>query len=245
MIDDDSTRTIAALYRPLTSGRWVLRLGGTVLMRGYWSPPQLVEMIALVRDGKTWMSLTAFEVESQQLGVEAAHGHVVIMGLGMGWAAAATALKPQVQAVTVVERDPDVIAMHAELDLFARLPEAAGEKVRIVAGDALTWRAGGPVDLLMADIWLPLQSAGRVDEVRRMLANTGAASVYFWGQEMEIARRAAMCDAAGVTAAVAAMGLPLVGPERADYPRLVAAAAAAWLRDAGDGAALSKGGTGS
>ena len=230
MIDDAATRAIAALYRPLTSGRWVLRMGGTVLMRGYWSPPQFVEMIALTRDGKTWMSLTAFEVESQQIGVEAARGSVVFMGLGMGWAAAATALKPEVRAVTVVECDPDVIAMHAELDLFSQLPGGAGEKVRIVAGDALEWRADAPVDLLMADIWLPLQSEGRVEEVRRMAANAGANAVYFWGQEMEIARRAPDCDPTGVAAAVAEMGLPLVGPERGDYSQLVRAAAAAWLR---------------
>lgn len=230
MIDDAATRAIASLYRPLESGRWALRMGGVVLMRGYWSPPQFVEMIALVRDGKTWMSLTPVEVESQQLGVEAAHGHVVIMGLGMGWAAAATALKPEVSAVTVVERDPDVIAMHAELDLFGRLPDEAGEKVRIVAGDALEWRAEGPVDLLIADIWLPLVSEGRVEEVRRMWTNTGAEAVHFWGQEMEIAARAGGCDAAGIAAAVAAMGLPLVGPGTVDYPERVRAAAAAWGR---------------
>lgn len=236
MIGDAATRTIAALYRPLVSGRWVLRLGGTVLMRGYWSPPRLVEMIALVRDGETWMSLTAFEIESQQLGVEAARGAVVIMGLGMGWAAAAAAMKPEVRVVTVVERDPDVIALHAELDLFSRLPDGAGEKVRIVAGDALEWRADGPVDLLIADIWLPLVSEGRVEEVRAMWANTGANAVHFWGQEMEIAARAKAaglpCDAAGVAATVAEMGLPLVGPGQADYPERVRVrvAVAAWGR---------------
>lgn len=234
MIDDAATRTIAALYRPLASGRWELRLGGTVLTRGYWSPPQLVEVIALTRDGETWMSLTPMEVESQQIGVEAAHGHVVIMGLGMGWAAAATAMKPEVRAVTVVERDPDVIALHAELDLFSRLPDGAGEKVRIVEDDALEWRAEAPVDLLIADIWLPLVSEGRVEEVRAMWANTGANAVHFWGQEMEIAARAKAaglpCDAAGVAAAAAEMGLPLVGPGTADYPERVRAAAAAWGR---------------
>ena len=230
MIDEAATRTIAELYRPLTSGRWELRQGGLVLTRGYWSPPRPVEMIALTRDGETWMSLTPMEIESQQIGVEAARGHVVVMGLGMGWAAAATALKPEVTAVTVVERDEEVIAMHAELDLFARLPDAAGNKLRIVEGDALEWRADDAVDLLMADIWLPLVSEGRVEQVRTMWANTGAAAVYFWGQEMEIARRAPECDDAVLAAAVAEMGLPLVGPGTADYPERVRAAAAAWLR---------------
>lgn len=227
---EQATATIRALYRPLSQGNWRLREGGIVLTRGYWSPPQLVEMVALTRGGETWMSLSPVEVESQYVGVEAARGSVVIMGLGMGWAAAACALKPDVDAVTVIERDPDVIAMHAELDLFGRLPDGVGAKVRIVAGDALEWRADGPVDLLMPDIWLPLMSDGRIDEVRRMQANVGAASVYFWGQELEIARAAPDCDAEGISAAVAAMGLPLVGPGQPDYPERVRAAAAAWLR---------------
>jgi len=137
--------------------------------------------------------------------------------------------------VTVVERDPEVIALHRDLDLFGRLPDGAGEKVRIVPGDALEWRPETPVDLLMADIWLPLVSDGRVEEVRRMQANVGADTVYFWGQEMEIARHARAAgraiDAEGIRATVAEFGLPLVGPELPDYAERVTAAAEAWMRD--------------
>lgn len=235
MIDSPATQLIASLYRPLASGRWTLRHGGVVLTRGYWSPPGFVEMIALDRGGDTWMSLTPLEIESQQIGVEAAHGHVVVMGLGMGWAAAASALKPGVDAVTVVERDPDVIAMHRELDLFARLPGGAGDKVNIVEGDALDWRPDRLVDLLMPDIWLPLVSDDRLDEVRRMQANVGAGAIYFWGQELEIARHARAagrpCDAEGIAATVAGFALPLAGTAARDYPERVRAAAEAWMRD--------------
>lgn len=224
------------IYRPMTSGRWALHPQGTVLTRGYWSPPRIVEsMRALTRDGETWMSLTPLEFESQGIGVACAAGHVAILGLGMGWSAAASALRDEVTAVTVVERDPDVIAMHRELDLFARLPGETGGKVSIVAGDALEWAPDAPVDLLMPDIWLPLVSDGRVEEVRRMQANVGAAAVYFWGQELEIARHARAAgreiDAAGIRATVAEFGLPLIGPELPGYTEVVSAAADSWMRD--------------
>ncbi|WP_343521155.1 hypothetical protein [Sphingomonas sp.] len=223
------------LYRPVTSGRWELHAPATVLTRGYWSPPGLHTVSALTRDGETWMSLTPLEFESQGIGVALASGHVAVLGLGMGWSAAASALREEVTAVTVVERDPDVIAMHRELDLFARLPGGAGDKVRIVSGDAFDWRPDAPVDLLMPDIWLPLVSDGRVAEVQRMQANVGAKLVYFWGQEMEVARHARAAgralDAEGIRSTVADFGLPLIGPELPDYSECVAAASEAWMRD--------------
>lgn len=223
------------LYRPLTSGRWELHAPAMVLTRGYWSPTGLHSVTALTRDGETWMSLTPLEFESQGIGVALASGHVAVLGLGMGWSAAASALRDDVAAVTVVERDPDVIAMHRELDLFSRLPDGVGDKVHIVSADALDWTPHAPVDLLMPDIWLPLVSDGRVAEVQQMQANIGAASVYFWGQEMEIARHARAAgrsiDTDGIRATVADFALPLIGPELPGYAECVAAAADAWMRD--------------
>ena len=81
---------IAALYRPQQAGLWELTVTPLTICPGYWGPPRAVEnMAALHRGGDVWMSLTPLEMESQALGIEAARGHVVIMGLGMGWAAAA------------------------------------------------------------------------------------------------------------------------------------------------------------
>jgi hypothetical protein len=223
------------LYRPMRSGKWELRQTGHVLCPGYWGPPQLVTgLTALLRDGVTWMSITPLEVESQQIGIEASVGHVVIFGLGMGWAAAAAALRPEVRAVTVVERDRDVITLHRDLDIFSQLPADARGKIRIEEGDAFHWRPQLPVDLLMPDIWLPLMSDGRVDEVRQMQANVNAQAIYFWGQELEIARH---CIAAGRTindegirATIVEFNLPLLGPETPGYAERVGRASAHWMK---------------
>ena len=69
---------------------------------------QLVNGMALltrIDDGSkphTWMSISPMEIESQEIG-QHARGHVVVMGLGMGWAAANAALHPAVSQVTVVD----------------------------------------------------------------------------------------------------------------------------------------------
>ena len=206
-----------------------------VFVPGYWSEGRLVAgMAALVRGHDSWMSLTPFEFESQEIGIRFAHGHVLICGLGMGWAAAACAALPAVRSVTVVEKDPEVIALHASLDPFAQLPDAARAKLRLIEADAFDYVPDRPVDLLMPDIWLPLVADDRLDDVHRIPASKVAAAIYFWGQEMELARRAVAAgrtlDAAGIAATVIDTGLPLVGPSWPDYADKVAAAARRWMR---------------
>jgi len=223
-------------YRPMRQGRWDLRIVPLNLTPGYWSAPSLVrDMAVLIRDEATWMSMTPMELESQEIGVRLARGHVLIYGLGMGWSAAVSALNDAVTAVTVVEADPDVLALHRDLDIFAQLPPAARAKIRLVEGDAYLYRPDRPVDLLMPDIWLPLMNDGRIEEVRRMQANVAANAIYFWGQEMEIARHAVAAgralDSLGIAETIADFGLPLIGPALPDYPEKLQAAVRQWMRD--------------
>lgn len=221
-------------YRPMRSGHWELHQAKNILCQGYWGPTRLVPLMStLMRDNKVWMSTTPMELESQSIGIELAKGHVVICGLGMGWSAAATALNPHVTAVTVVEYDPDVIALHDELNIFSQLPAAERSKITIEQGDAHNWRPADAVDMLMPDIWLPLISSGRVAEVQNMQANVGANLVYFWGQELEIARHAVAAgralDDSGIAATISEFGLPLVGADVRDYALRIATVSDRWM----------------
>src|SRR3954471_11544533 len=128
------------VYRPATHGRWEVVIGDIGFAPGYWSGPTLVSgMAALLRDGETWMSISPLEIESEELGIRAGRGHVLILGLGLGWAAAASASLPAVTRVTVVERDPDVIALHRALDIFSQLEPEARAKLEIVEADAFAY----------------------------------------------------------------------------------------------------------
>lgn len=229
-------------YQPFSGERWRLRHADMVLCPGYWTPPQLVNGMALLTRiddsgrARTWMSMSPMEIESQEIGCQHASGHVVVMGLGMGWAAANAALHPAVSQVTVVEFDPEVISAVEQSGIFGQLPEAAHARIRVMHGDAHHYVPDTPADTLLADIWLPLFDARRDEEVRRMCANTGASRVYFWGQEMVIAHRARQSglalDAETVARLAADMALPLIGPsECPDYPQRIKLAAARWLKD--------------
>lgn len=100
-------------YTAGTVGRWRLNRSGFLIDCGYYSGRWAVSgMPVLLRDTNgdgrswdTWMSLSPHEIESQELGCRYAHGHTVVMGLGMGWVAVNMVLNPQVDRVTIVERD--------------------------------------------------------------------------------------------------------------------------------------------
>lgn len=231
------------VYPEGTVGRWRLVRGGFSLDRGYYSglwgvtglPVLLRDTNGDGRSWETWMSLSPHEIESQELGCRYAHGHTVVMGLGMGWVAVNMALNPKVERVTVVERDPEVIELFGQCRVLDGLPAEAAAKIGIVPADALEWRPDEPVDFLYADIWQRLEEPQTLDDVRRMQANLGAGQIYFWGQELVIHALAdttpEACSggpawAEAVQLCVAGrIGLPLLVPADMDYPGMIATVA--------------------
>jgi hypothetical protein len=218
-------------------GRWSVETMPGHPARGYWGGLFQVGGAAALAGphgdtGAAWMSLVPMEIESQEIGIAAARGHTAVLGLGMGWCAANVALKPEVERVTVVERDPEILALVEALGVFAQLPEAARAKIEVVEGDALEWRPDVPVDSVQADIWAKFVEPGKWDEVRRMQDNIGAASLYFWGQEMELWRLACRArgrvpealEEADLAALVRATALPLALGGEAYAARIVEAA---------------------
>jgi hypothetical protein len=228
-------------YRAGACGVWRVRVVQQPAVRGYWGTIyQVFGTVVLTgpsRDNaEVWMSMTPMEVESQEIGIAAAHGRTAVLGLGMGWAAANIALNPAVERVTVVEHDPDIVALVDALGIFAHLPDTARRKIDIVVDDALTWRPDTPVDSLQADIWLRVVEPQKWNDVRRLCDNIRPASLYFWGQEMELWRLA--CRAAGAVpdvltadmlhAALANSGVPLITAIDPDYAARISAGAPWW-----------------
>ena len=79
-------------------------------------------MAALFARHDAWMSITPFEIESQEIGIRLAHGHVLIFGLGMGWAAAACAALPAVTRGDGGREGSGSARAATPLDIFAQLP---------------------------------------------------------------------------------------------------------------------------
>jgi hypothetical protein len=98
----------------------------------------------------------------------------------MGLALYNALLRPAVRRVTVVERDPEVIALFEEIR-GAEWPSP--DRFAIVLADALAWRSPEPVDYLYADIWDKLGAPEAAAETRAMCRNLRPKSVGYWGME--------------------------------------------------------------
>lgn len=104
----------------------------------------------LIRNGELWMSDTPDEIRDHMYFILKAQGSVLIHGLGLGVCLAPVLSKPEVERVTVVDIDPDVIALVAPT-----YNRRFGSRLEIIHGDALThqWPRGARWDFVWHDIW--------------------------------------------------------------------------------------------
>lgn len=113
--------------------------------RGY-VPPGTYTQLLHERRGIV-MSDTPDEMRDHRGFVYQAKGQVLINGLGLGMALAAILKKPEVKGVTVIEIDPDVIALVG--------PAFVGDRVAIINADAFLFQPpkGERYNVAWHDIW--------------------------------------------------------------------------------------------
>ena len=100
------------VYHAGRVGAWELKHQFQLVLRGYFRRLQTAaENYLLTRDDRVWMSLSPVEIESLAPHVPHMRGHAVIAGLGMGLALYNAPLRHAVRRISVVERDPGVIAL--------------------------------------------------------------------------------------------------------------------------------------
>ena len=102
----------------------------------------------------TWMSVTPNEVATVQPAIDNAKGKVLTLGCGMGYFTYMASLKNDVESITIVELEQDVI------DLFEKniLPQFEfKDKVTVIKADAVEFMKDlkdGEYDYCFADIWI-------------------------------------------------------------------------------------------
>lgn len=108
------------------------------------------------------MSNTPMELATNQRAVSAAFGRVLISGLGLGIVAHSIAHKEDVESVTVIELEPDVIKL---------VSKSLHPKVTVVQGDALSYvpKRGERYDVIYHDIWLDI-SRRNLPSMRKLMA---------------------------------------------------------------------------
>lgn len=152
-------RTVAS------SGRWTMYPSPPASPRdcAMWSaanrgrritPGRHMTLVRLDADDEPEVFMSDAEWHDHQRVMSVAYGRVVVTGLGLGCIVRSLFARGRVTHVTVVEREPDVIAM-----VWPWLAQAFGDRVALHQADALT----GPLppgrwDLAWHDIWPTISS---------------------------------------------------------------------------------------
>ena len=109
---------------------------------------------AVLEGGREWMMITPNEINTMKEPLEKMRGRVVTFGLGMGYFAYMASLKDEVESVTVVEKDPQVIELFEKniLPLFEKR-----EKIKVICADAFEYAESvmpsEGFDTAFVDIW--------------------------------------------------------------------------------------------
>ncbi len=109
---------------------------------------------AVLEGGIEWMTVTPNEIETMRKPIAESHGQVLTLGLGLGYYAFHASEKEEVEHVTVVERDPEVISLFHNY-ILPQFPHK--EKITVVEADAFDFLEkqlpSMQVDYLFSDLW--------------------------------------------------------------------------------------------
>ena len=109
---------------------------------------------AVLEGGNEWMTLTPVDLDTVDDAITEAHGKVITFGLGLGYYTYMVAEKEEVESITVVERNPEVISIFKEF-ILPKFPHK--EKVRVIEADAYAYMEKEMpkenYDLAFVDIW--------------------------------------------------------------------------------------------
>ncbi|MEH7237796.1 hypothetical protein [Bacillus sp. JJ1562] len=109
---------------------------------------------AVLENGRIWMTITPNEIETMKEAVDKASGNVLTYGLGLGYYAYMVSEKNNVDSVTIVDSNEDVI------ELFKKhiLPQFnSAEKIKIIKSDAFEFAQNqmpkGNFNFVFTDLW--------------------------------------------------------------------------------------------
>lgn len=131
----------------------------------------------------TWMSVTPNEVYTMADAIANAKGKVLTLGCGMGYFAYMVSQKDEVEAVTIIEIEQDII------DLFEThiLPQFQHkEKIRIVKADAIEYMQeieDGEFDYCFADIWIGIEDIITYFSVKEIGRKFRKTKIDYWIEE--------------------------------------------------------------
>lgn len=101
---------------------------------GYFE--EKVPYLTLIQNDEIWMSITPFEINTMQKAIDDATGNVITYGLGLGYFTFMALNNPNVEHVTVIEKDAKAIKLFNE-EILPKI--RLKDKLTIIKADAFSY----------------------------------------------------------------------------------------------------------
>lgn len=141
-----------------------------------------VEYPVIMDHDEVWMSITPHEIRTMARPIEKATGHVLALGLGLGYFAYMASEKESVESITIVENDERMIRLfiHNLLPLFPHK-----EKISIVNADAFRYfKNAKDYDYCFIDIWHGVEDGlPQYMEFKRLSQHSSIKNIDYWIEE--------------------------------------------------------------
>lgn len=131
----------------------------------------------------TWMSISPNEIFTMSSPIKNAKGKVLTLGCGIGYFAYMASLKEDVESVTIIELEQNVI------ELFENylLPQFENkEKITIIKADAIEYLRNmedGEFDYCFADIWIGIYDIEQYLAVKQIGRHLRKTKMEYWIEE--------------------------------------------------------------
>jgi hypothetical protein len=138
-------------------------------------------------NGSVWMSITPNEIFTMQKPIEDASGKVLTLGCGMGYFAYMTALKDNVEHVTIIEKQPEVIEL---FNTFILPQFPCKDKITVIQADAFDYMealADGEYDYCFVDIWKGNTDTVPYLEMKKLCSRFKKTTLSYWIEDALIA----------------------------------------------------------
>ena len=110
-----------------------------------------IQYLAVLENNNEWMLITPNEINTMQPIIDEVKGNVVAFGLGLGYFAYMAGIKDDVNSVTIVERDENVIKLFEE-NILSKF--SCKNKIKIIKCDAFEFAKDmNGYDYAFVDLW--------------------------------------------------------------------------------------------
>ena len=138
-------------------------------------------------NGSAWMSITPNEIYTMQNPIKDASGKVLTLGCGMGYFAYMAALKDNVEHVTIIEKQSEVIELFNEFIL----PQfSCKDKITVIQADAFDYMealADGEYDFCFVDIWKGNTDTVPYLKMKKLCSRFKKTALSYWIEDALIA----------------------------------------------------------